>query len=500
MAHLIDTVRLSIERHGLLSRGETVVVGVSGGPDSLCLLHVLCRLAGEKALSLRVAHLHHGLRGDDADADADFVRRVAADWGVPCIIEQIRVRSVAERHSIAVEEAARRVRYAFLGRVAEEAGAHTVAVGHNADDQAETILMHWLRGSGLAGLRGMQPSLPLAEYRLLQRFTPSSSVAEVRLIRPLLEVTRHEIEAYCAYYGLEPRFDRSNLDTTYFRNWLRHTVLPLLASHNPNVKEVLRRSAQVVAGDYALLRALLEERWPLLVLEEEPKRIVFDLDAWRALPISLQRSTIREAVHRLRRTLRDISFVHVENAVRVARDGTTGDRSTLPAGLLLSVDYDALVVASGTAPPDLPDWPLLSAGPRSEALRIPGDTRLPGSEWVLQSQLLDASDLPLEWATNTDPWAEVLDAESAGRNLWLRTRAPGDRFQPLGMKGHTVKLGDFLTNQKVPRHLRDRLPLLVRDGEIVWVCGLRLGERFRVHDETDRVLALKFLRRTEPPL
>ena len=497
MTHPMDRIRHSVRCHGLLRRGEPVVVGVSGGADSLCLLHLLCRLTSEYELSLHVAHLNHCLRGDESDADADFVREVATDWGLPCTVERVQVLSVAEQHGLSVEEAARRARYSFLGRVAQVVGSRRVAVGHNADDQAETILMHWLRGSGLAGLRGMLPSISLAEYRLFEGSTPSH-VAEVCLVRPLLEVTREQIESYCEHYGLEARFDRSNLDTTYFRNWLRHEVLPLLATHNPNVKEVLRRSAQVIADDYALLRSLLAESWPGLVLEDAPERIVFDLERWRALPTSLQRSTIREAVHRLRYSLRDISFLHVENAMRVARNGATGDRSTLPDGLMLAVAYDRMLIGEAPVLPRTPDWPLLPAGSQGLAVRVPGRTELPGSEWVLETQLLEATHLSAAWASNPVPWTEVLDAELAGRDLWLRTRAPGDQFHPLGMQGHTVKLGDFLTNEKVPRHVRDCLPLLVREQAIVWVCGLRLDERFRVRDQTTQVLALAFLRRPEP--
>lgn len=497
MTQVMDKVRQLIQDQGLFSAGQTVVVGVSGGPDSLCLLHVLGRLRGEYALSLHVAHLHHGLRGADADADADFVRAVAGEWRLPCSIERFDVPALASQRGLAVEEAARKARYAFLGRVANQIGSRVIAVGHNAGDQSETVLMHWLRGSGLAGLRGMLPVTPLSDYRLgevaeMPAPPPAPEPDPLLLVRPLLEVTREEILAYCDTYGLEPRFDRSNLDTTYFRNWLRHEVLPLLAQHNPNVREVIRRSARVVADDYALLRSLLEETWPRVTVEETDRRLVFDLAAWRSLPTSLQRSTLREAIHRLRRSLRNINFVHVENALRVARDGTTGDQATLPLGLMLTVDYDAFIIAGADEPAPLPDLPLLPAGVGRIAVALPGETPLPGRGWRLVTEELEGKDLPADWAQNVDPWRAYLDRQAAGPELWLRTRRPGDQFLPLGMQGHVVKLADFFTNQKVPRTLRDRWPLLEGEAGILWVCGQRISHGGRIRPTTEQVLTLRF--------
>ena len=173
LSRVEDAVRRSIERCHLVPPGEVIVVGVSGGPDSVCLLHILRRLKADYRLDLHVAHLHHGLRGDDADADAEYVRALAADWDLPCTIERADVPALARKHHLAFEEAARRARYSFLSRVAEAAGSRYIAVGHNADDQAETVLMHWIRGSGLAGLRGMLPVTPLSQYRLIETLNSS---------------------------------------------------------------------------------------------------------------------------------------------------------------------------------------------------------------------------------------------------------------------------------------------------------------------------------------
>jgi tRNA(Ile)-lysidine synthase len=490
---LLDRVRLSIERNKLLSAGETVVVGVSGGPDSLCLLHILGQLKEEYRLVLHVAHMHHGLRGADADADAGFVQVLAADWGLPYTVGRADVPSLAREHHLSIEEAARRARYTFLWGVAETVGAGIIAVGHNADDQSETILMHWLRGSGLAGLRGMLPRTSLSDYRLLGTPEFPGPTSSVWLIRPLLEVTRDEIAAYCRFNSLAPRFDQSNLDTTYFRNWLRREVFPLLAQHNPNVGEVIRRSACVFADDYALLRTMLEETWPQIVVEEAAGRIVFDLGAWRCLPTSLKRSTLREAIHCLRRSLRNINFLHVENAHLVARDGTTGERATLPQGLVLTVGYDRLTISEAGDAEPRPDWPLLSPECAPLAVTIPGTTPLPELGWSLVAEVVLRAELPPGWECNAEPWRVFMDSQAVGCSLWLRTRRPGDRFQPLGLGGHSVKLADFLTNEKVPLGVRDLLPLLDGKSGIAWVCGHRLDNRARVRDGTREVLILRFV-------
>ena len=494
MTALLSQVRHTIERYGLLVPGDGVVAGVSGGPDSLCLLHVLLRLRDEYRLRLHVAHLHHGTRGADSDADAEFVATLAAEWGLPATVEKQDVPALARAHRMAFEETARRVRYAFLARVAGEVGAARIAVGHNADDQAETVLMHFLRGAGPAGLRGMLPVTPITDYRLLDPFLqhPASSIL---LIRPLLQVPRADIERYCDAHGLTPRFDRSNLDTTYFRNRLRHELLPLLESYNPNVRARLCHTAAIVADDYELLTQLRQQAWATVVREERKAAIAFDRAGWRALPVALQRATLRQAAYRLRKSLRDVDFVHVENARRVGARGEAGAQATLPMGLALTVGYDTLTVgdAGDAGPP--PDEPLLwSAAPLPVV--VPGTTRLPQSQWALQTNVLEKWDTG-HIAANPDPWTAYLDLDALAGPLALRPRRRGDRFRPQGMGGHRVKLSALMTNVKIPRAWRDRVPLLTAGDDIVWVCGRRVAEGTTVGPETRRVAELRF-ERTDP--
>ena len=514
---MLSRVRRAIQRHHLLAPGETVVVGVSGGPDSLCLLHVLHELSSEFSLSLHVAHLNHQIRGEDAASDAAFVSALAASWGLPATIGAADVPALARAHKLAPEEAARRARYAFLARVAGQEGARTIAVAHNADDQAETVLMHWLRGSGLAGLRGMLPATPLGDLRLevgdwkledgswkledgswkLEASSPTSNlqppISNLQLIRPLLDIPRADIEAYCIEHNLQPRFDRSNLDTTYYRNRLRHELLPILETYNTNIRQVLRRSATVIAADYDLLRERLEVAWKRVVRGESDRAVTFDLDDWRALPPSLQRSTLREAIHRLRRKLRNIDFVHVENAANILAGGLTGDQVTLPQGLMLTIGYDTFAVADEDYRA-LPDLPLL-LGDDPLPVTLPGRTHLPETAWTLHAEALPRAEVSDAALATVRGWHAHLDAAVVGVSPVLHVRRPGDRFCPLGMGGRSKRVNEFMINEKIPAAWRDHVPLLTNgEGQIIWVCGWRPDERARVAAGSRQVAWLHFER------
>lgn len=475
--NLHAAVRRTLQRYALLRPGDRVVVGVSGGPDSLCLLHLLHTLAPTLQLSLHVAHLNHGLRGAAADDDAAFVAATAAAWGWPSTVEQADVAALAAASRSSLEEAARNARYAFLARVAATQQARVVAVGHNADDQAETVLMHFLRGSGLDGLRGMQPASPLPAL------TPAA--ASLTLIRPLLFTPRTEIEAYCAAHDLAPRQDASNADLTFFRNRLRHELLPLLASYNPQLRTTLGRTAAALAADADLLHGQLTAVWPTLVRDENEGALVFDLAAWRALPLSLQRMTLRAAVQRLRVHLRDLGFEHVEEAVWLLRAGSTGDQATLPAGLRVTLAYDYFTVSAGMPP--APPAPQLPAD--RLALPVPGSVNM--AEWRVETALLDRAALPAGWQSNADPWQAWLDADALGPTPTLRVRRTGERFQPLGLAGEKL-LAEFFTDTKTPAAVRARWPLLAAsDDHIAWVCGLRMAGHAAIHAATTRVLHVR---------
>lgn len=494
MDALVSRVAVYIDRHALLQAGDSVVVGVSGGADSLCLAHLLLHLAPQLRLLLHVAHLNHALRGAESDADAEYVSALARAWSLPCTVERVDVNAVANKRRLSLEEAARQTRYAFLASTAQQVGAQRIAVGHHADDQAETVLMHFLRGSGVAGMRGMLPRMPLSDYRALSAHAAGLDEA-VTLVRPLLGVRRAEIEAYCDRNALEPRIDRSNADTTFHRNRLRHELLPALRKINPAIDRVLVHTADVMAGDFEILAESTRSALDRVELNTMPGQdglateVRFSLPAWRELPVGLQRSTIRAAVARLRSTLRNINWEHIDAAVRVGREGATGDSATIAAGLALVVGYDVLRIGpEGLAVP--------GPGPQVQGLVLlyaPGVTHV-GKGWRVRVELLPLAEVAQAYASNADPWTANLDADVVGSQLALRPRQPGDRFRPLGLAGHSARVNEFMINAKVPAHDRAGWPLLIGATGIAWLCGLRIDARSAIGPATQRVWQVRFER------
>jgi len=483
---IVQRVKQTIWQHRMLPPGP-VVVGVSGGADSVALLHILRQLADELDLSLHAAHLNHQIRGAEADDDAAFVADVAQRWDVPVIVESVDVPALAKSRKLAIEEAARQARYAFLLRVARQVGAHSVAVAHHADDQVETVLMHLLRGAGLAGLRGILPVSDLTRLRVGD--SEHRAGPAVRLVRPLLEVTKDEILAYCQDNDLPFRFDRSNLDQTYFRNRIRYDLLPVLETYNPNIREVFRRTAVVAADDYAFLAGQLREAWHRVLLDAGDDWLAFDLLAWRELPKSLQRGVIREAVRRLRQTLRNINWVHIENALEVLSTKETGASATLPRGLAATICYDRFYIAEASWSPP-PDAPQLGGEPVE--VPVPGRIVLPDGRWAVETEILDA--VPDRAARNANPWQAWLDMDVAGQDLTLRPRQPGEKFAPLGMGGRMKQVSELMTNAKIPREWRPNWPLLCNPSHVLWVAGLHVDERAALTAETQRVLWVRVRR------
>lgn len=332
---LLEAILAFIRQHDLVPAGRTLVVGVSGGPDSVCLLHLLARLRHELDSPVHVAHLNHMLRGAESDDDAEYVMNVANGLGVDITVERVEVRSYRARHHLSVEDAARRLRYQFFADVADRLGTDVVAVGHTADDQVETILMRLVRGTGARGLQGMQPVTAL----------PNLGWGHLRVIRPLLMVSRKETEAYCRRQDLEPRVDSSNLLPHQLRNRIRHELLPLLRSYNPRIHEALLRTADGLSSELSFFEEHVSRVWCEVVIEREGAFLV-DKKRFAMLHPALQRHLLREVVKRLLGSLEDVEWKHIER-MRTSFDLPTGKRVILPRRLVLFVEKEKCRLAAG---------------------------------------------------------------------------------------------------------------------------------------------------------
>jgi len=448
-----------------LTANAPLIVGVSGGADSLCLLGIL----HDTEYPLIVAHFDHQLRPESAE-DANFVESIAAKYNLSFVSERGDVAVYAKKHKQTIEEAARNLRYRFLFDQARQHQAQAVAVGHTADDQVETVLMHFLRGAGLSGLKGM------AQRTILPTFD-----VEIPLVRPILELWRVDTVAYCAAHNLVPHEDPSNVSDEFFRNRLRHNLIPELEKYNPRFRETLQRTSRALSGDHALLTELISQTWQEILVAENPLYTSFHLSSFAKLSPALIRNLIKFSVGRLRPGQIDISFSTLDRAARFITSPDAAQRIDLATGLLLFREADILYLTDDASNLPLDAFPQIDA--ESPSLTVPCEINL-GNEWVINGEKPKAAPM----LKNADPFQITLDADALGGELTLRPRRAGDRFQPLGMDGKSMKLKDFFINVKLPRRARDRYPLLCVDDEIVWIPGYRPAHRVRVTESTRRVV------------
>lgn len=474
-----ESVRRFFRRHPS-QRGQTLVLAVSGGADSLCLLHVLLGLRDELGLRLHVGHLDHGLRGQEGAQDAVFVAGLAERWGVPATVERADVAAYRAERGLSLEDAARQVRYDMLARLAAAQGAPAVATGHTADDQVETILLHLLRGAGLAGLRGMKPVQEL----------PCPAGAPLVLLRPLLDITHKQTEDYCLGHGLQPRHDASNDDEDLRRNRLRRTVLPLLERENPGLRAAVLRSARILGDEDDALHERTAELWRR-VARQRAGMVVFVRAPWQRLGPAWQRRLLREAWQRVTGGSSGLELEHVDEMRALVAAGKPGQQLHLPLAIRLSTDYERFYLApagvSTTAPPSLPQM-----GEGDMELTAGRPLLLGAGGWIVRAENVSPGDADVRAPAPAGSFIAYFDAAALGERLLLRRPAPGERMQPLGMAS-ARKLQDILVDERVPRAWRARLVVVQgSDGRIAWVVGLRTAHWARVTPATERVLRLTF--------
>ena len=459
-----------------LQKVQPLLTGVSGGPDSLYLLHQLWKLGYQPI----AAYFNHHLR-PEAEAEAKKVQGFARQWGIPFRFGSADVKSLAKQQSLSVEEAARHARYQFLFTQAGEDQAQAVAVAHNADDQVETLLLHLIQGTGLAGLQGMTfYSLP----------NPWSQV--IPLVRPLLSTWRVDIVQYLDEQGLEPAYDASNQSPEFLRNRVRLELLPYLETYNPAIRQTLWRTGSVVAQDYGLLEELMETAWEQVWIESYPQAVALYLPGLRALSPALLRLLLRRAVRQIAPGLRAVGYSLTHQAAEFIRLGANGSSIELAGSLTLLLEGDRLWVAGHRAELPSSAWPQLESGAEKE-LPAPGLFSI-GEDWLVEVEVVPLDETTRQTAIqNSDPYQAWFDRDKLPGPVRLRTRKAGDRIRLLGMQGSSMKISDLMINLKVPQRARARWPLVTtlpknspEEDILLWVPGLRASEQAPL-DPTSRV-------------
>ncbi|MBA2487452.1 MAG: tRNA lysidine(34) synthetase TilS [Nitrospira sp.] len=471
-------VAKAIRARGLLQPGQKVLVAVSGGPDSVAMLSILHALGPSWNLSLTVVHCNYGLRGAESDGDARFVSSLCRRSAIPCLITPLAVTRRESGSSSSLQARAREARYRLFRELAGELGAERVALGHNADDQAETVLLRLLRGAGLRGLAGMP------------------HIREHLFVRPLLTISRQDILAYLGVVGLPYRTDSSNAKPIYLRNRVRHELLPVLESLAPGAIRMLARQADIVRDDDRLLDALAAHRLTGSIQTRDATTLILDRSALLDQPAALQRRMLRQALQMLTpfstgpgsdvllTLLGSLASPRSGGTWKVGAVRIACEQNQLRMTILSSTD-----AAAGAARGS--EYRFL--GPFSDVLTIPSVPS--ATSWRLTGEVIRIRTVTRERGLvllkKKSPLVALFDAEQLMVPLKIRTWRRGDWFCPAGMKGRRKKLQDWFTDAKLGQSMRERMPLMLSGDGIAWIVGQRIDFRFAATTSTTRFIVAR---------
>jgi tRNA(Ile)-lysidine synthase len=426
----------------------------------MALLHVLWELRRDFRLSLIVAHLDHGLR-PEGQAEKSFVHKAAVQLGIPFISRKVDVGEKQKNQRLTLQEAAREVRYSFLLEAAKIQQATKIALGHTADDQAESIIMRLLRGSGTRGLAGIPP------------------VRGEIFIRPLLESWREEVESFLQARKVAFLTDPSNRSLHFLRNRIRHELLPILLQYNPRLRQMLVQMAEIFRAEEEFWQNLLEEKFPSLVRSQKKSSITLDIPSLIAQPLPLRLRSLRYATEKILGNLRRVGLTHILAIHHLLHIPDPNKSLQLPQGLCLAKAYHALTFARSRE----------EIFPFEVSVAGPGCWEIPEIGREMRFEILTSH--PRVWPKNS-PGVALMDFDQMTFPLTIRSFRPGDRLQPLGMQGEK-KVKDLFIDCKIPANQRKKIPLLFKNDQLLWVAGFRLDHRVRLQPETRRVLRVELI-------
>jgi tRNA(Ile)-lysidine synthase len=463
---LIKKTRETITEHVMISTGDHVLIGLSGGPDSVCLAVVLGKLRDELDLSLSAVYINHCLRPEEVEKEIVFCRRFCEEWSITFHERTVNVREHAEETGSNIQESARDLRYKMYESVAAETGAVKIALGHNADDQAETVLMRLIRGSGRRGLAGIPP-------------------VRGGIIRPLIGMERKDIEEFLAgvkgeVHGRSGQpyiIDTSNFKEEYLRNWIRLSLLEEVKKRNPAVVHDICRTATIIREEDEYLEIQVTKTLMRMISRKSDSHIELFVSPLATLEKPLLRRVLRRALDATM-GLRGISFTHIEDIIRLIREGKAGDRIHLPKNVRVVKEYSLLKITADAVVAIV-----------EREIQPPCEVTINEINTVLKASIEDSAENYIDSRESI-----VMDAGALSFPLKVRSRADGDFFYPLGF-GKKKKLQDFFVDEKVPRDVRGQVPVVVSGNDIIWIAGYRADERFKVTEKTERVLKLIIIKR-----
>lgn len=473
----MDSAIKTIEKYNMLSMNDIVVVAVSGGPDSMALLHLLYSLKSKYCLSIHAAHLNHMLRGLEADEDTRYVVKYCDNYGIPCTVRYVDVKKYAAECGLSEEEAGRKARYSLFSSVASEINATKIALAHNMNDQAETVLMRMIRGTGLDGLCGIKP------------------VRDGLYIRPLIHTMRSEIEKYCEDNNIEPRIDSTNYEPIYTRNRIRLKIIPYIKDNmNSNIEHSISKMAEVLSEDNDYIKGEADKAYTNAASFEEGM-VSIDIKHILGCHKAIKRRVIRKAIEDVNGSLEGIESKHIDLVINMIDRNMTGDAVELPGKLKARIRYDKLQILNE---PESENICYLSE------ITIPGRTLIRETGSVVDAEIINIASFKsgdnnsgesIESKLKTSSlFVKYFDYQKFKQDICIRPRRDGDYIVPLGMKGKK-KIKDLFIDSKVPREIRNRIPLIASGSEIIWVVGYRISENYKVDKNTKNVLRIEFKNR-----
>jgi len=469
---ILQKVEQAISRQNMFSKGDSVLVCVSGGPDSVALLHILVQLSPKWELTIGIAHLNHCLRGAESDRDADFVADLSARLNLPCYSEAINIRNDPAFRKLSLEATARKVRYDFFDRICRQNEYHKIAMGHQRDDNAELMLMFLFRGSGPLGFSGIPP------------------VREGRIVRPLISIGRNELVAFLNENAITYQVDKSNRDMRFLRNRIRHETIPYIqACCNPGIVETLNRFSKIVRSEDEWMNEIIQPIYEKALVSTSEHRVVLAISALTASPEAVRRRVIRTAIVRIKGDLLRISFSHIEAARELAERQQYPAQLTLPDGIRIQRNKSLLTFYQ-VEESLRSQRRELRRRPQSFFYSVSGPVeRVTLSE---TGAVLIFSEIPIGscMMDNLSDKIALLDMEMLNFPLILRNIQPGDRFSPLGVAG-TQKIQKYFIDHKIDRTERRQCSVLLSGNEIVWLSGHRISGHFKVTPSTRRVLRIE---------